>query len=253
LRFTRRTNKSSGLRRYSIAHFLVALVSMLLVTPFVEQLPDGNLIEALLLTVVLLSAVPAVGGRRRSLAVGALLVAPALAGTWIHHLHPANSPAYFGLAASIVFAAFVIYHLLAFILRAAHVNSEVLCAAIAAYLMFGVTWAMAYELVWRLWPESFIVTDVGDVARQISGFEALYFSFGTLAPINDSDIVAVSNLARLLVMVEATVGILYMGMLIARLVGIYSNEEAADIAADVAADIDIEIDERSIVTKDSHP
>jgi hypothetical protein len=32
-----------------------------------------------------------------------------------------------------------------------------------------------------------------------------------------------------------------------------SNEEAADIAADVAADIDIEIDERSIVTKDSHP
>lgn len=231
-------NKSitAGLRRYSIAHFLVALVSLLVVTPFVEQLPNGNFVEAVLLTIVLLSAVPAVGGRRRSLVVGALLVAPALAGTWIHHLHPATTPAFLGLGASIVFAAFVIYHLLAFILRAKRVNSEVLCAAIAAYLMFGVTWAMAYELVWRKWPDAFIVTNVGDVAREVSGFEALYFSFGTLAPISDTDIVPTSNLARMLVMVEATVGILYMGMLIARLVGMYSNEEAAEIAADIVAE-----------------
>lgn len=232
----RRTPIAAGLRRYSIRHFLVALVSLLVVMPFVEQLPSGNVIEALLLTAVLLSAVPAVGGRRRSLVVGALLVVPALAGTWLRHLHPAAVPTFLGLGASIVFALFVIYHLLAFILRAERVNSEVLCAAIAAYLMFGVMWAMAYELVWRHSPAAFSVTSAGGVPRQVSGFEALYFSFGTLAPISDGDIVPESNLARMFVMVEATVGILYISMLIARLVGIYSNEEAAAVAAEMEGD-----------------
>jgi hypothetical protein len=222
---------SAGLRRYSIRHFLIALAVLLVVTPFVEQLRGGSFIEAVLLTLVLLSAVPAVGGRRRSFVVGALLVVPALAGTWLRHLHPSTTPAFLGLGASIVFAVFVIYHLLAFILRAERVNSEVLCAAIAAYLMFGVMWAMAYELVWRLSPDAFSVTSVAGKPRAVSGFEALYFSFGTLAPIDDADIVPESNLARMFVMVEATVGILYMGMLIARLVGIYSNEEAAAAAA----------------------
>jgi Na+/citrate or Na+/malate symporter len=155
-----------------------------------------------------------------------LLVAPALIGTWANHVVPDTMPRS-GIAAAIAFALFIIYHLLRFILRAQRVNSEVLCASIAAYLMLGIAWAMAYELVWRAAPEAFRVADSPTGKRTIDGFEALYFSFGTLAPINDNDIVPVGNFARLLVMFEAIVGMLYMGMLIARLVGIYSSEEAA--------------------------
>jgi len=39
---------------------------------------------------------------------------------------------------------FVVAHLLRFILRAASVNTEVLCASIAAYLMLGFMWTVAY-------------------------------------------------------------------------------------------------------------
>ena len=180
------------------------------------------------MTMVLLTAVPAVGGRRRSFLTAGVLVAPAVLGTWMHHAQPDTVPRSIGLVAAIVFALFVIFHLFAFILRAARVNSEVLCAAVSTYLMLGIVWAMAYELLWLMSPQSFIVTD----NRLINGFEALYFSFGTLAPINDNDIVPRSNLARMLVMMEAIIGMLFMGMLIARLVGIYSNEEAAEKLAE---------------------
>jgi hypothetical protein len=216
------------MRRYSIAHFLAALVALLVATPFVEELRIGSLVQALLMTVVLLSAVAAVGEGKRTLLTATLLVAPALIGTWANHVAPDTMPRS-GIAAAIAFALFIIYQLLRFILRAQRVNSEVLCASIAAYLMLGIAWAMAYELVWRVAPEAFRVADSPTGRRTIGGFEALYFSFGTLAPINDNDIVPVGNFARLLVMFEAIVGMLYMGMLIARLVGIYSSEEAAEI------------------------
>lgn len=216
-----------GIGRLSVAHFLAALVALLVVTPFVEELAAGNLIEAVLMTAVLMTAVLAVGGRRRSLIAAVVLVTPALAGTWLHKMAPDLVPRSAGLASAIVFALLVIFHLMALILKSERVDSEVLCAAISTYLMLGLVWAMAYELLWRLAPESFAVTASADGKRTIDGFEALYFSFAALAPINDTDIVPVSNVARLLVMVEATVGMLYMGVLIARLVGIYSNEEAS--------------------------
>lgn len=226
MRIVRRKPFHEGVRRLSVAHFLIALVALIVVTPFVEEMRQGQLIEAVLVTAVLLTAVLAVGGRRRSLFLAGVLVIPAIAGTWLHHLAPDTVPRTAGVIAGIVFSLFVIGHLIAFIMRAGRVNSEVLCAAIATYLMLGVVGAMTYELVWRISPESFILAGRAK-DRSFDGFESLYFSFSTLAPINDNDVLPRSNFARMLVMVQATVGMLYMGMLIARLVGIYSKEEPA--------------------------
>jgi hypothetical protein len=217
-----------GLDEFSVRHFLIALVLLLLVTPFVVEMAAGKLIEAILLSTVLLTAVPAVGGKRRSLITAILLVIPALICTWLHHAQPAIMPRSVSILPAILFAVYVVGHLLAFIMRAERVNSEVLCAAVATYLMLGILWAMAYEFVWVVSPESFFINPTATGERTINGFEALYFSFGTLAPINDNDITPVSNVARMLVMIEAIVGMLFMGMLIARLVGIYSSEEAAE-------------------------
>jgi hypothetical protein len=220
----------AGLNEFSVRHFLVALILLLSVTPFVVELSWGKTLEAILLSLVLLTAVPAVGGRRRSLVSAILLVAPALLLTWLHHVQPHLVPRSVAIVPAIAFAIFVILHLLVFIMRAERVDSEVLCAAVATYLMLGLVWAMAYELVWVVAPDSFLVNPTAEGERSINGFEALYFSFGTLAPITDNDIVPRSNLARLLVMIEAIVGMLFMGMLIARLVGIYSGEEVAERA-----------------------
>ena len=56
-----------GVIRFSVVYFLVALVLMFITVPFILELPHGKLVEALLITVVLLSAVLAVGGSRRNL------------------------------------------------------------------------------------------------------------------------------------------------------------------------------------------
>jgi hypothetical protein len=214
-----------GVRRLSVAHFLIAEVLLLAVVPFVDQLPNGELIESALMTLVLLMAVMAVGGRRKTFIAAAVLVTPAALGRWIDHFRPGLIPVYFTNVASIVFVAFVIVHLFRFILRAPRVNNEVLCAGIATYLMLGILWAFAYLLVARLDPGSFLVRGDSGPHRPLAGYEAMFVSFGTLSNVPFDEVSRVSKPVRMLAMTQAMTGMFYVAMLIARLVAIYSGDE----------------------------
>jgi hypothetical protein len=214
---------TQGLFRLSMAYFLAALILLLVTLPFVMELSYGQRIESALVTLVLLTAVLAVGGRRRSLLAAGALVTPALVGHWLWHLQPDLAPRELSLVAGIAFAAFVTGHLLRFILCAPRVNSEVLCAAVSTYLMMGLLWSFAYTLVGRLVPRAFLFTVHPDVNRTLAGFESLYFSFATLTTVGYGDIVPVANVARLLAMVESTTGTFYVTILIARLVSLYAT------------------------------
>src|ERR1700733_13963598 len=74
--------------RFSAAQFLVALVLLLIVTPFVDDLKNGDQIDGLLVTLVLVSGVLAVGKRRRTLVVGLVLALPAIVGKWVAQFRP---------------------------------------------------------------------------------------------------------------------------------------------------------------------
>lgn len=215
----------AGFRRLSVARFLTALVVYILAMPFMQDLPAGDLVEAALLTIVLAWAVFAVGAGRRALTLGAVLVAPAIAGKWIHHLWPHLMPMAIPLAFGLLFVAFVIVNLLRFVFRAPRVDSEVLCAGVAGYLMIGILWTLAFLLVARLRADAFSFSAAGS---SMDGFNALYFSFVNLSTVGFGDIVPVSNVARMLAVVEATVGMFYMAILISRLVALYSSGGPSD-------------------------
>jgi len=215
-----------GLLRVSVAQFLVALVLVLVAMPFVEYFADGDLIETVLMTLVLLAAVPAIGGQRRTFLLAMLLVTPAVAIIWLDHLRPGQLPRPVAMAAAIFFVAFVAGHLLRFILQAPQVTGEVLCAGVAVYLMLAILWAFAYLLVELLVPNSFVFTVGPTGQRTLTGFEAVYFSFGTMTTVGYGDIIPISRQARMVAMLEATSGLFYVTMLIARLVALYSSSKA---------------------------
>jgi voltage-gated potassium channel Kch len=223
---SRDTTAGEGVFRYSVAHFLVALVLLLVTVPLVDEFVGGELVESILITIVLLSAVVAVGGRRRSLIVGFVLVAPALAAKWLQHIWPQYIPHETTQVAAIVFLGFVTFRLLHFILTAPRVDSEVLCAAIAVYLIFGLTWGFTYILIFELNPHAFAFTVAADPSPKMVRFQALYFSFVTLTTVGYGDIVPLSKAARLFAIFESTTGMLYTTVLIARLVALYAGREA---------------------------
>jgi hypothetical protein len=215
-------------RRFSAVEFLVVLVVWIASGFFVVQIRYGDLIEAVLATVVLFSAVVAVGGRRRTLVLAVALGTPTFICKWINHLRPDMVPRQVYTVGLIVFMGFIIGHHLRFVLRAPRVNAEVLCAGISIYLMMGVFWAGAYLLAAESSPGAFAFTLTSDSRHSMAAYRALYFSLCTLGGFTYGDIIPVTTAARMLATMEATVSMFYVTILIARLVGLYSSEKAAD-------------------------
>jgi len=213
-----------GLHRFSAAEFLIAVVLLFVVSPFVELIPGGNLIETVLITLVLVMGVLAVGRRRRTLVVAVILALPAFIGKWVNHFRPDLVPTEVFLVTGLLFVIFVVAHLLGFILRAPRVNSEVLCAGISAYLLLGLSWSFAYLLVAQLAPDAFFLNNGTTTGHSLHGADAFYFSLITLSTVGYGDIIPVSNVARMLAAMEAITGSLFVAVLIARLVALYSSE-----------------------------
>src|SRR5262249_24410755 len=103
-----------GVRRLSVAHFLGALGVLLGTLPFLDEVQSGDRLEAVLIPLVLLSAVMGVGGRHRTLIAACVLVMPAVVVKWIDHFRPGLIPKELMFATAIVFVAFIIVHLLSF-------------------------------------------------------------------------------------------------------------------------------------------
>jgi len=215
-------------RRLSAVELLIALGLLFFSLPFVEEIKGGDIIVSILLSLVLISAVLAVANRCRTFVVAVLLAIPAVVGRWINHFRPHLLPPAIFLVAGLVLVAFVVANLLRFILRAPSVNAEVLCASISAYLMLGLMWTMAYWLVDQLTPGGAFSFNTNAGPQSINGFNAFYFSFITLSTVGYGDITPVSRIARWLAAMEAMTGLLYVAVLIARLVSLYSSPKSDD-------------------------
>ena len=212
-----------GLHRWSAIELLLAIIVLFISFPFVEQLDYGPLIESILFTIVLVSGMVAISGRRAILISAAILALPALAGRWIHDYRPDLLPPEVFLIGGMLFILFVIANLLRFVLEARSVDVQVLCAAISAYLLLGLLWTFCYWLAAELTPGAFSFNASSAASdKSMSGFNALYFSFVTLSTLGYGDISPVSRGARMLAAAESTVGLLYVAVLIARLVALYS-------------------------------
>jgi hypothetical protein len=210
--------------RFSTVELLIALVLLFVFFPFVEEVKGGDVIVSILLSLVLLSAVLAVADRKGVFFIALVLAIPAIVGRWISHFRPDLVPPPVFLVAGLTLIAFVVANLLRFVLRAPSVNTEVLCASISAYLMLGLLWTVAYWLVAQVTPDAFSFNT--GPKETMSGFNAFYFSFITLSTVGYGDIAPVSRIARWLAATEAMTGLLYVTVLIARLVSLYSTPKS---------------------------
>jgi Ion channel len=97
------------------------------------------------------------------------------------------------------------------------VDSELLFAALDAYLLVGLIFGVSYAMLDLVAPSSFGSTTASD----LSVGRGIYFSFVTIATLGYGDIVPLSDLARGLAVLEAVAGQMYMAVLVARLVSAY--------------------------------
>ncbi len=214
----------AGFFRGSVFHFVGAMVALFVIMPFADNTEGGMVVEIILTTIVLASAVLAVGARRQTLFTALFLAIPAITTRWLNFAAPQILPHGVHAVTALLCISFIIYEMLRYIARAQHINAEVLGAAIGTYLMIVALFANAYAMVAVLDSGAFTFTTSNPEAPQLmKGFTALYFSAVTLSTVGYGDIVPASSVARMLAMLEAMVGVFYVAMLMARLVSGYSR------------------------------
>lgn len=216
------TRRFGVLGDHAATILLGLLFAFLVATPFIEMVRAGEVVESVLGAAIFLMGVVALGARRGSLALAIVLLIPTLASRAASHLHP--SPILKGAYAVLAFAflALIAGHLLLAALRAHKVTRETVCAALASYLMVGTAWSFLYRLVALVDPHAFTLPAP---EQTLGDFESIYYSFVTLVGLGYGDITPVAPVPRMLAVVEALFGLLFVATLISRLVGAFTSEK----------------------------
>ncbi len=104
------------------------------------------------------------------------------------------------------------------------VDGNKIIGAICIYMLLAMIWAMLYLLIAQALPGSFNGVPQAPWLENFS--TATYFSFVTITTLGYGDILPVSPLARFLVTMEAIVGVFYMAIVVASLIGVRLSEGA---------------------------
>ena len=143
---------------------------------------------------------------------------------WVRYMFPHPTLIFVAYGLALFFLVLLTALVLGQTLREGPTTYHRITGAVAAYLLLGLIWSMAYYLI-ALWiPKAFSVQGSftpGDGEPLQS--QLFYFSFITLTTLGYGDIVAVHPMSRMLVILEAVTGQLFPAILIARLVSLHAQ------------------------------
>lgn len=202
-------------------YLLCALALFLLVSPLAHQylashavrIVDYSMMGALVLGVWTLAA-------NRRVFLRALILVAITGVLFLFELGAKTlAPNFVAYSAMVVFCLLTAYIALRDVLYGGTLDLNRLTGAVCVYLLIGVAWALMFVLVDHLTLEPAFnnLQDI-DIDRSVGGY--LYYSFVTLTTLGYGDIYPISPLARTLAYLEATVGQLYLTILVAALVGL---------------------------------
>ena len=195
--------------------FYTLLVTMVAAPIFSALNFNGTLIESLLAACLLAAVLPVGAVRKRPYLLMAIVA------VWLARVvtagleHRALSEMTLGIWTLIGLLAAVAA--LRFAMGATQVDAEHLYAALSAYLLAGIYIGLLYWVLEQTKPGTFSFTG------EFSQASAIYFSFVTLATLGYGDIVPRADVARGVAIVEGVGGQLFLAVLVARLVSLYSK------------------------------
>lgn len=203
-------------------YLLLLLIGMILVFPFLEEGLFPRMLLGILFSSVLLVGAFATPQSQRGLI---LKVGLALLGIGLQWTALWSSNLILLDLAGMTYALSLLVSIsgvLRYVLKRGQITADKLHGALAGYIMLAFAWSFLYAQVEMNDAGSFGPARL-DFTQTGTFFKLIYFSFTTLTTTGYGDIVPLTNHARSLVMIEEFTGVFYVGVLIARLAGLYPS------------------------------
>jgi len=122
------------------------------------------------------------------------------------------------LLSSFLFLSFTLHLCWRQVMFRGMIDGNKIVGAICIYLLLGLIWSLLYLFMAQTIPGAF--NGLEQVVWYDNFANAAYYSFVTLTTLGYGDISPVTPVARFLVYMEAIVGVFYMAILVASLVGV---------------------------------
>jgi hypothetical protein len=222
-------------RQYGYVELMLSVFVLILAS---QLIPEPGLADAIITTlgaVTLVSASMAISESTAALRKNLLVVVVGVA-AWISTIavdtHPFNSDP-FKITLYICAFLFVVFIGVVILMDVfkSPVTGNRICGAICIYLLLGVAFALLHLTVFTFDPTAYSYTDPHGGSKILpddNGASMSYFSFCTLSTVGYGDVMPVHKFARVFSWLEAIFGQLYLSILVARLVGLYIADEAAN-------------------------
>ena len=208
------------------------VVLIFIVHPLGEIGVAGRWVTSVAFSMVLVSGALAVARDPTAATLVGAVVLGALFARW-SQLWFTSEPLVLSTAlVSLLFSLAVAGLVLARVFRRGRITRARIQGAVAGYLLLGLAWAFAYDVVALTRAKAFSTGSVDVMLEREPISHFVYFSFVTLTTVGFGDVTAVDPVARSLVTLEALVGQLFPAVLLARLVAMELSERHAAVSTD---------------------
>ena len=219
------TNSYDFLNRWRYMLLAIALLTLLVVQPIASTFGLMKTLFNVLLVIVMGALILAFAADRRwRIVAGVLCGVVAILSLGGQFLSAAGQTVSVSTGHAIGAAFFVVMagKIVFSVVKSQRLSIDGVFGAVCGYLLLGLAWALAYEMIYATHPDSFQIAPAAAQQIQRSGESRhlfVYYSFVTLTTLGYGDVTPTSTPARTLSWFEAMTGQLYLTVLIAGLVG----------------------------------
>lgn len=213
-------------RKYDNYILFFSLIVVLVLLPFINAMP---LLRFALLgqyTFVMVYLVFSARHTRNLYLIDMLFVIPALITTWLDGVLQNEYTFVASHMSMVLFFLYLQYLIVIDMIHAHKVDTNTIFGAINIYLVAGLIWAYLYVVLYYFDAHAFHLPAYESSHSVLEMFT--YYSYTTITTLGYGDIVAQSSQARMLAVIEAVFGQLYLAIVIAKLVSITIRSEKGD-------------------------
>lgn len=216
---------------------LIALVVLLVSSPVLVEKPTQRIALVLFGDAVLIASLHAARPGGKPVVVGLIL---SLIDFTIGRLVAIDGARWLSYLQAILWLVTLVYvsvTILQSLFESRKVSMETLQASLCVYLLLGLIWVFLYSIVEMTSPGSFVSSDPsriaprGDGARRTEFMRLVVFSYSTMVCTGYGDLVPANGFANMCASLQAMTGQVYLAVVIARLVGIQSNQSLSEQTA----------------------
>jgi uncharacterized membrane protein len=213
--------RGSDLTDRRFVWLFLLLLGTLILHPYAETSRFGYYAFRLIGSAAVLISVYAAKIHRGLLILALLLAIPTLFQRILLPKADASSLSIFGMLVGFVFDVLIIVVIFRHVFSKEKTNSETIFGALCVYMMVGFSFANVYGLVATFEPNAFCLDPHTNLHVIPDRFDFIYYSFATMTSLGAAGMTPVSAHARSVSILQAILGVLYLAVLIARLMGAY--------------------------------